>query len=117
MVKYFSKINKIRIFVLSLVFVGFIIMYIGIFFKEFVLLFSLFMIFGFLFIGFSMVVYFWIGMFLIKVVCVICLVCVKEIKVLGRVDMCMYCRELLILDKGLEGKEFDEFYNKKKMFK
>ncbi|MCY8131626.1 YgzB family protein, partial [Bacillus spizizenii] len=48
---------------------------------------------------------------------VICPACAKETKVLGRVDMCMHCREPLTLDKGLEGKEFDESYNKKKMSK
>jgi predicted amidophosphoribosyltransferase len=52
-----------------------------------------------------------------KAVRVICPGCEKETKVLGRVDMCMHCREPLTLDKGLEGKEFDESYNKKKMSK
>ncbi|ADM36934.1 YgzB family protein [Bacillus spizizenii] len=117
MAKYSSKINKIRTFALSLVFVGFIIMYIGIFFKESVLLSSLFMILGLLSIGLSTVVYFWIGMLSTKAVRVICPACAKETKVLGRVDMCMHCREPLTLDKGLEGKEFDESYNKKKMSK
>ncbi|MDP0485400.1 YgzB family protein [Bacillus subtilis] len=117
MAKYSSKINKIRTFALSLVFVGFIIMYIGIFFKESVLLSSLFMILGLLSIGLSTVVYFWIGMLSTKAVRVICPGCEKETKVLGRVDMCMHCREPLTLDKELEGKEFDESYNKKKMSK
>ena len=40
--------------------------------------------------------------------------CEKETKVLGRVDMCMHCREPLTLDPALEGKEFDESYNRKK---
>ncbi|MED0770223.1 DUF2614 family zinc ribbon-containing protein, partial [Bacillus atrophaeus] len=62
MAKYSSKINKIRTFALSLVFVGFIIMYIGIFFKESVLLASLFMLLGLLSIGLSTVVDILIGM-------------------------------------------------------
>ena len=57
MAKYSSKINKIRTFALSLVFVGFIIMYIGLFFKQSVLLASLFMIL-LLSIGLSTAVYF-----------------------------------------------------------
>ena len=35
-------------------------------------------------------------------------------KVLGRVDMCMYCNEPLTLDPKLEGEEFNEDYNKKR---
>jgi len=33
---------------------------------------------------------------------------------LGRVDMCMHCNEPLTLDPQLEGKEFDETYNRKR---
>ncbi|WP_416655865.1 YgzB family protein [Bacillus amyloliquefaciens] len=117
MVKYSSKINKIRTFALSLVFVGFIIMYIGLFFKQSVLLASLFMILGLLSIGLSTAVYFWIGMLSTKAVRVTCPACEKETKILGRVDMCMHCREPLTLDKGLEGKAFDESYNRKNSVK
>ncbi|MCY9340967.1 YgzB family protein, partial [Bacillus haynesii] len=46
MAKYSSKINKIRTFALSLVFIGFIIMYVGIFFRSSILLMSVFMILG-----------------------------------------------------------------------
>ena len=62
MAKYSSKINKIRTFALSLVFVGFIIMYVGIFFRSSVLLMSVFMLLGVLSIMLSTAVYFWIGM-------------------------------------------------------
>jgi len=44
---------------------------------------------------------------------VVCPNCGKHTKVLGRVDMCMYCREPLTLDPTLEGKEFDEKLNRK----
>ncbi|AIU81013.1 MULTISPECIES: YgzB family protein [Bacillus] len=117
MAKYSSKINKIRTFALSLVFVGFIIMYIGLFFKQSVLLASLFMVLGLLSIGLSTAVYFWIGMLSTKAVRVMCPACEKETKILGRVDMCMHCREPLTLDKGLEGKAFDESYNRKNSVK
>ncbi|ASB87652.1 YgzB family protein [Bacillus sonorensis] len=113
MAKYSSKINKIRTFALSLVFVGFIIMYVGIFFRSSVLLMSVFMLLGVLSIMLSTAVYFWIGMLSTKAVKVICPNCEKPTKVLGRVDMCMHCREPLTLDKNLEGKEFDESYNRK----
>lgn len=114
MAKYSSKINKIRTFALSLVFVGFLIMYIGVFFKESIWLSTFFMLLGVLSIGFSTAVYFWIGMLSTKAVRVVCPGCEKETKVLGRVDMCMHCREPLTLDRALEGKEFDESYNRKK---
>lgn len=111
--RYSSKINKIRTFALSLIFIGFLIMYIGIFFKESVVIMTVFMLLGLLSIIASTVIYFWIGMLSTKAVQVICPTCEKPTKMLGRVDMCMHCREPLTLDKELEGKEFDESYNRK----
>jgi hypothetical protein len=113
MAKYSSKINKIRSFALGLIFVGFIVMYIGIYFKTSPLIMTIFMLFGLLFIIASTVVYFWIGMLSTKTIQVRCPSCGKPTKMLGRVDMCMHCREPLTLDQTLEGKEFDENYNKK----
>ncbi|QHE51153.1 YgzB family protein [Pontibacillus sp. HMF3514] len=111
--KYSSKINKIRTFALSLVFVGFGIMYLGIFFKEIVWLMSIFMILGLLSVVLSTLIYFWIGMLSTKTIQVVCPNCNKPTKILGRVDACMHCNEPLTLDKDLEGKEFDESYNSK----
>ncbi|WP_066060053.1 YgzB family protein [Robertmurraya korlensis] len=111
--KYSSKINKIRTFALSLIFIGFIIMYIGIFFRTAPLVMTFFMLLGLLSIIASTVVYFWIGMLSTKSVQVVCPSCQKTTKVLGRVDMCMYCNEPLTLDPSLTGKEFDEKYNRK----
>src|SRR5690606_26173737 len=108
---------KIRTFALSLVFIGIIIMYIGVFFRESPLLVTLFMIIGFLSVLASAVVYFLIGMLSTQAVKVICPTCNKQTKMLGRVDICMYCRETLTLDKELEGKEFDENYNRKRLQK
>ena len=113
--KYTSKINKIRTFALSLIFVGFIIMYIGVFFRTNMWVMTIFMMLGMLSIIASTVVYFWIGMLSTKAVQVTCPNCGKHTKILGRVDMCMYCKEPLTLDKELEGKEFDESYNRKKL--
>ncbi|MEW9502032.1 YgzB family protein [Jeotgalibacillus marinus] len=110
---YSNKINKIRSFALALIFVGFIIMYGGIFFKESPIVMLIFISLGMLALMFSMVVYFLIGMLSTKAVVVNCPNCEKPTKILGRVDMCMYCREPLTLDPNLEGKEFDENYNKK----
>jgi len=112
--KYSNKINKIRTFALSLVFIGFIIMYVGIYFKNHPIVMTLFMILGLFAIVASTVVYFWIGMLSTKAVQVVCPNCGKPTKVLGRVDMCMHCNEPLTLDPNLEGKEFDENYNRKK---
>ncbi|MGX1452178.1 xanthosine utilization system XapX-like protein [Cytobacillus horneckiae] len=113
MAKYSSKINKIRTFALSLIFVGFIVMYIGIFFRNSPLIMSIFMLLGVIFIIASTGIYFWIGMLSTKAVQVVCPNCEKATKVLGRVDMCMHCNEPLTLDASLEGKEFDQKYNKK----
>ncbi|WP_100406420.1 YgzB family protein [Bacillus solitudinis] len=112
-IKYSNKINKIRTFALSLVFIGILIMYIGIFFRTSPLLMSIAMIIGLLCIIGSTVVYFWIGMLSTKTIQVICPNCGKATKMLGRVDACMSCSEPLTLDKSLEGKEFNEDYNKK----
>ena len=111
--KYSSKINKIRTFALSLIFIGFIVMYGGIFFKSSPILMTIFMILGLLFIVASTVVYFWIGLLSTRTVQVTCPNCQKQTKMLGRVDICMYCNEPLTLDQNLEGKDFDESYNRK----
>ncbi|WP_028785024.1 YgzB family protein [Thalassobacillus devorans] len=115
--QYSSKINKIRSFALGLVFAGFGIMYIGLLFKQTEWLMIIFMILGMLAIGLSTVVYFWIGMLSTKTIQIICPNCDKPTKMLGRVDACMHCKQPLTLDKSLEGKEFDEKYNSKRLQK
>ncbi|WP_347552448.1 YgzB family protein [Pseudalkalibacillus hwajinpoensis] len=115
--KYTNKINKIRTFALSLVFIGIAIMYIGIFFKTSVFLMTAFMLIGFLATIASAVVYFWIGMLSTKAIQVTCPNCDKPTKVLGRVDACMHCRQPLTMDPDLDGKDFDEKYNIKKIQK
>ncbi|TYR79249.1 hypothetical protein FZC66_16685 [Priestia megaterium] len=112
-IKYSSKINKIRTFALSLIFIGFIIMYGGIFFRSSMWVMTIFMLVGLLCIIASTVVYFWIGMLSTKAVQVTCPTCHKHTKILGRVDMCMHCNEPLTLDPSLDGKEFDEKYNRR----
>ncbi len=113
-IKYSNKINKIRTFALSLVFIGIAIMYVGLLFKEIEWLMVVFFLLGMLSIVFSTVVYFWIGMLSTRAVQIICPNCDKPTKMLGRVDACMHCKQPLTLDKELEGKEFDESYNSKK---
>lgn len=113
-IKYSSKINKIRTFALSLIFVGVIVMYLGLFFRTSPIVMTLFMVFGLLFLVASGIVYFWIGTLSTRAVQVVCPSCGKVTKMLGRVDLCMFCREPLTLDRELEGKEFDENYNKKR---
>lgn len=114
MKKHSNKINKIRSFALALIFIGFVIMYGAIFFRENVFLVLLFMILGLVCIIGSVVVYAWIGLLSTRAVQVECPNCGKWTKVLGRVDLCMYCNEPLTLDPSLEGKEFDETYNSRK---
>lgn len=113
MKKYSSKINKIRSFALSLIFIGFVVMYGGIFFKNNPWLVLIFMSLGVLCIFASTAVYVWIGLLSTKAIVIECPSCQKHTKMLGRVDMCMHCNEPLTLDPALEGKDFDESYNKK----
>ena len=110
---YKSKINKIRSFALALIFIGFIVMYGAIFFKNNQWLVLIFMSLGLLCIIGSTAVYGWIGLLSTRAVQVDCPNRHKYTKVLGRVDMCMYCNEPLTLDPTLEGKEFDQSYNQK----
>ena len=111
---YSNKINKIRTFALSLVFIGIGIMYIGLLARKIPwLMFTLFIL-GVLFVILSTVVYFWIGMLSTKTISIICPNCEKPTKMLGRVDACMHCDQPLTMDKELEGKEFDEKYNSRK---
>lgn len=111
---YKNKINRIRSFALGLVFFGFIIMYGAIFFKENPILVIIFMSLGLISILGSTAVYAWIGLLSTKAVQVECPNCGKHTKILGRVDMCMYCKEPLTLDPALEGQEFDESLNRKR---
>src|SRR5690625_139193 len=76
------------------------------------LMFLLFIV-GVLFVIFSGIVYFWIGMLSTKAIPITCPNCEQPTKMLGRVDACMHCKQTLTLDKELEGKEFDEKYNKR----
>lgn len=112
-IKYSNKINKIRTFALSLVFIGILIMYIGIFFRGNTIIMTLAMLIGFLAVISSTVVYFFIGMLSTRAVPVECPSCGKQTKVLGRVDACMHCNQPLTVDKSLEGLDFDEKYNSK----
>lgn len=114
MKKQKSKIHKIRTFALLLVFLGFLIMYAGLLFREQPILMTVFMMLGLLSCIASAIIYFLIGMLSVKAVKVVCPSCNRVTKMLGRVDICMYCDEALTLDKELEGLEFDKAYNRKK---
>lgn len=112
--KYKNKINKIRTFALALIFIGFVVMYGAIFFRENQLLVIIFMVLGLLAIIGSTVVYGFIGLLSTRAVQVLCPNCNRHTKVLGRVDICAHCNEPLTLDPALVGKEFDQSYNRKK---
>src|SRR5690625_4902494 len=111
---YSSKINKIRSFALILIFVGILFMYGGILTKQNEWLMVTFFNIGVLFVVFSCVVYFWIGMLSTKSVSIICPRCEKATKMLGHADACMHCKLPLKIDKHREGVEFDEKYNKRR---
>ena len=109
---YKNKINRIRSFALSLIFIGVVIMYLGIFFRKNEIIMLIFMVLGLIAILGSVVVYAWIGTLSTRAVQIVCPNCGKATKMLGRVDMCGHCREPLTLDPSLEGKEFDVAYNR-----
>ncbi|MBD7986399.1 YgzB family protein [Sporosarcina sp. Sa2YVA2] len=109
---YKNKINRIRSFALSLIFIGVVIMYLGIFFRNNEIIMLIFMVLGMIAILGSVVVYAWIGSLSTRALQIICPNCGKQTKMLGRVDMCGHCREPLTMDPSLEGKEFDVAYNK-----
>lgn len=109
---YKNKINRIRTFALSLIFIGVVIMYMGIFFRKHEIVMIIFMLLGIVAILTSTIVYAWIGALSTKAVQIECPNCGKETKMLGRVDMCGHCHEPLTLDPTLEGKDFDEAYNR-----
>ncbi|MHA6252701.1 YgzB family protein [Oceanobacillus sp. CAU 1775] len=114
---YSNKINKVRSLALILIFGGILLMYVGLLFRtsEWVML--AFFVLGLLMILLSVVVYVWIGTLSLRAVPIVCPSCEKPTKMLGRVDACMHCRQPLTLDENLEGKEFDEKYNKRKYAK
>lgn len=88
-------------------------MYVGLLFKSTQWVMIIFFIIGILAILLSLIVYLWIGTLSLRAVPIICPTCEKPTKMLGRVDACMHCKQPLTLDKDLEGKEFDEKYNKR----
>lgn len=109
---YKNKINRIRSFALSLVFLGVVIMYAGIFFRKYEIVMLIFMVLGMLSIIASTLIYAWIGSLSTRAAQVVCPNCGGLTKMIGRVDMCGHCREPLTMDPSLEGKEFDESYNR-----
>lgn len=109
---YKNKINRIRSFALSLIFIGVVIMYAGIFFRKYEIIMLIFMALGVLCIVASTITYAWIGAISTLAAQVVCPECGGLTKIVGRVDMCGHCREPLTMDPLLEGKEFDESYNK-----
>src|SRR5699024_12828488 len=98
--KYSSKINKIRTFALSLVFIGFLIMYIGIIFKTTEWLKVTFFILGIIAILMSTAIYLWIGLFSTKAVPIIFTTCEKQTKMIGRVVVCMHCTQSISFDEN-----------------
>ncbi|WP_214805472.1 MULTISPECIES: DUF2614 family zinc ribbon-containing protein [unclassified Exiguobacterium] len=107
-----NKINRARNLAMFLVFGGMLVMYGGLLLKQFEIIMVILMLLGFVMVLASTALYFLIGLTSTKAAVATCPNCGKETKVLGRVDLCMHCDEPLTMDQELEGKEFDEKYNK-----
>src|SRR5690625_6530527 len=101
--KYSSKINKIRTFALSLVFIGFLIMYIGIIFKTTEWLMVTFFILGVIAILLSTATYLCIGLLSTKADSLICPNCEKPTTMIGPGDACIHYTQHLTQDEHLEG--------------
>ncbi|MFT9850561.1 DUF2614 family zinc ribbon-containing protein [Aneurinibacillus sp. REN35] len=102
-----GKLNKLRTLALGMVFIGIIIMYIGYsafagflgsWFAGSAIMMSIFLVFGFLCIMGSTVMYMWLGMVSTKATQVYCPSCNKVTKVVGLRDECMFCKQPLSLD-------------------
>ncbi|WP_031546724.1 DUF2614 family zinc ribbon-containing protein [Salinicoccus luteus] len=106
-----NKILRIRGYALALIFIGMGTMYLGVFFREYQWVFSIFLLIGLLPILLSFVIYFWVGLISTRAVTVQCPNCEKHTKILGHVDFCQHCKEPLTIDKELEGEEFSLDYN------
>ena len=83
---YKNKINRIRSFALSLIFIGVIVMYIGLFFRKYEIIMLLFMVLGVLAILASVVVYAWIGTLSTRAIQIICPNCGKETTCVATVE-------------------------------
>ncbi|WP_020006166.1 DUF2614 family zinc ribbon-containing protein [Salinicoccus albus] len=108
-----NKIQRIRGYALALIFIGMIIMYLGVFFREYPVIFGAFLIIGLLPILLSFVIYFWVGMISARTITVQCPNCEKQTKILGHVDFCQHCKEPLTVDRELQGEDFSLDYNVK----
>lgn len=99
MAKRFNNIHKLRNVALCFIIFGLMNMYAGIFFKQSFVLMTLFFLFGLLSIIAGATIYFFAGMLSAKASRVICPVCQKTTKILGKTDVCMYCRNPLTAEQ------------------
>ncbi|GAB3059891.1 DUF2614 family zinc ribbon-containing protein [Salinicoccus sesuvii] len=106
-----NKILRIRGYALAMIFIGMGTMYLGVFFREYPIVFSIFLLIGMLPIILSFVIYFWVGMISTRAITVQCPNCERHTKILGHVDFCQHCKEPLTIDKELEGEDFSLDYN------
>ncbi|SFS99820.1 DUF2614 family zinc ribbon-containing protein [Marininema halotolerans] len=99
-----SKINKFRTVALLLIFIGIGMMYLGLLFRDALIV---FFILGMLGIFASVAIYFWVGLLSTQAAQVTCPQCGRTTKVLGKMDECMYCKATLSFDPSHAPKESD----------
>lgn len=90
-----GKLNKFRTFALLLIFIGILIMYIGLLWRPALLF---FLLLGSLCILASFAVYIMAGALSNRSPVVVCPRCGKHTKVVGMTDECMYCKTTLTFD-------------------
>lgn len=90
-----NKINRIRSYALSFIFLGLALMYVGIFFKDSFLISMFFILIGCLSIILSTLIYLWIGLLSTQILTIKCPNCNKNTKILGKIDQCMFCNQTI----------------------
>lgn len=94
-----NKINRIRSFALILIFLGLILMYGGILFKQLIIISMIFIILGCLSIILSTIIYLWIGLLSTQTQSITCSNCKRNTKILGSADLCMHCNQPITYNK------------------
>ncbi|TCP53810.1 zinc ribbon protein [Tumebacillus sp. BK434] len=94
------KLNRLRNWALGLIFLAFIVMYIGVFVPV---LMPYLLIIGIIMILISVFIYFRVGAMSMQIPTLECPHCHKKTKVLGVEDGCMYCQGLIQVEMAEDG--------------
>ncbi|MDF2947320.1 MAG: hypothetical protein K0S51_1999 [Bacillales bacterium] len=100
-----KRINKLRNLSLLSIVIGFLLIYLGIFFTSSMLILSFLTGIGFLLIIGSTISFFILGIYEGKALTVKCPHCRKPTKMYKKIDYCMHCNEHITTVPEYHGKE------------